>query len=232
MTTPNAQTDGRMRACILVGTLKRSPSPSSSLLMAQQFANQFAGRGLSTDVIRVVDHEVAPGVELDMGVGDEWPGIRDRIMAADVLGIVSPTWMGHPSSIVQRVLERLDAELSQTDEHGRPYISDRVAVVGVVGNEDGAHKVIADVLQALNDIGLAIPAQASTYWNGEAMTTTDYLDLREPPAATISALETAASNAIDLAERLRDARAKPWPTESGRGTEAEPGHPRQEEEPA
>jgi len=207
MTSTDPATEGEdLHACILVGTLKPSPAPSSSMLMAEQFADAFAGHGLSTDIIRVVDFDVRAGVELDMGSGDEWPRIRERVMAADVVGIVSPTWMGHPSSVVQRVLERLDAELSQTDDSGRTLISQRSAVVGVVGNEDGAHKIIADVLQALNDVGLAIPAQASTYWNGEAMKKVDYNDLEQSPESTISALKAAASNAVELARLLRPSR--------------------------
>ncbi|WP_022899971.1 flavodoxin family protein [Humibacter albus] len=195
-----------LHACILVGTLKPSPAQSSSMLMAQQFADAFTGHGVDTDVVRVVDFDVRPGVDVDMGSGDEWPGLRERIMAADILGIVSPTWMGHPSSVTQRVLERLDGELSQTNEQGTPLIANRAAVVGVVGNEDGAHKIIADVLQALNDVGLAVPSQASTYWNGEAMHKVDYKDLPEPPKATVSALTTAAANAVALATALRPSR--------------------------
>jgi hypothetical protein len=53
--------------------------------------------------------------------------------------------------------------------------------VAVVGNEDGAHKVVADMFQGLNDIGFSIPAQGATYWNGEAMQTKDYNDLDEVP---------------------------------------------------
>lgn len=224
-----ATTDGRMRACILAGTLKPSPAASSSLLMAHQFADEFARQGLSTEVIRVVDFDVRPGVEVDMGNGDDWPGIRERIMVADVLGIVSPTWMGHPSSVVQRVLERLDAELSQTDGDGRPLIADRVAVVGVVGNEDGAHKIIADVLQALNDVGLAIPSQGSTYWNGEAMQKVDYNDLDNSPKATMSALGTAASNAVALARHLRRVRIERGTAPLGTAVSGE-DNPRPEED--
>ncbi|MDQ0955486.1 multimeric flavodoxin WrbA [Streptomyces phaeochromogenes] len=77
--------------------------------------------------------------------------------------IATPIWLGHPSSICQRVLERLNAESSQTDEQGRPLLYDKVAAVAVVGNEDGAHKVSADVFQALNDVGFSLaPAPSRT----------------------------------------------------------------------
>ncbi len=108
------------------------------------------------------------------------------------------------SSVAQRALERLDAELSEEREDGNPIMFGKVAVVGVVGNEDGAHKITADLYQGLNDVGFSIPAQGGTYWNGEAMHTTDYKDLKTPREATISALETAAANAVHLATVLAD----------------------------
>jgi multimeric flavodoxin WrbA len=97
------------------------------------------------------------------------------------LAFATPVWLGHMSSVAQRVLERLDAELSNTDEAGRPALVGKVGVVAVVGNEDGAHKVTADLSQSLNDIGYSIPAQGGTYWNGEAMQTVDYKDLEKVP---------------------------------------------------
>ncbi len=129
-----------------------------------------------------------------MGAGDAWPDIRRQVLAADVLVLATPTWMGHMSSVAQRVLERLDAELSETDGDGRPGLFDKVAIVAVVGNEDGAHKVSADLFQALNDVGYTIPAQGVTYWNGEAMHSTDYRDLDETPEVTASTTAVAARN--------------------------------------
>jgi hypothetical protein len=101
------------------------------------------------------------------------------------------------------VLERLDAELSNNDEAGRPAMVGKVAAVAVVGNEDGAHKVTADLFQALNDIGFSIPAQGGTYWNGEAMHTTDYVDLDKVPDAVASTTAALARNAVYLANTLR-----------------------------
>ena len=107
------------------------------------------------------------------------------------------------TSFAQRVLERLDAELSNTDDAGRPVVAGKVAVVSVVGNEDGAHKTVADVFQALNDIGYSIPAQGCTYWNGEAMHGTDYLELDEVPRPVADATAAAARNAAHLAGLLK-----------------------------
>jgi hypothetical protein len=102
------------------------------------------------------------------------------------------------------VLERLDAELSETDAEGRPTLFGKVAVVASVGNEDGAHEVAAQLFQALNDVGFTIPAQGVTYWNGEAMGSTDYRDLPSTPDATAGTTGTVASNAAHLARLLRE----------------------------
>lgn len=192
-------------AIALVCTLKPSPAASSSEKLARELLDALAEHGVGGDLVRVVDDDVKPGVDVDMGKGDAWPSIRDRVLSADILILATPTWMGHPSSVAHRVLERLDAELAQTDDEGRPSLFGKVAVVAVVGNEDGAHQISAEVFQALNDVGYTIPAQGVTYWNGEAMAKTDYLDLPKTPDATASTTKTVAANAAHLATLLAGA---------------------------
>jgi multimeric flavodoxin WrbA len=124
------------------------------------------------------------------------------VLAADILILATPTWMGHMSSVASRVLERLDAELSETREDGNPSLFGKVALAVVVGNEDGAHKITADFFQGLNDVGFSIPAQGGVYWNGEAMNSVDYNDLDEVPEQVASVTATAARNAAHLAAFL------------------------------
>lgn len=199
-----------IRALALNCTLKPSPASSSTELLAQQVLDALEAHGAQGDQIRVVDVDVKPGVEADMGDGDAWPEIRARILEADILLVCSPTWMGHMSSVAARVLERLDAELSETDAAGRPVVEGKVAAAVVVGNEDGAHKITADIYQALSDVGFTIPSQGGTYWNGEAMHTVDYKDLDETPEEVASATATLARNAFHLATLLK---AAPYPAE-------------------
>ena len=197
-----------LRALALVCSLKPSPAPSSSEKLAGEVLDALAEHGVTGETVRVVDHDVKPGVEADMGDGDEWPAIREQMIAADILLVATPTWVGHMSSVAQRVLERLDAELSETDDAGRPRVTGKVAVTAVVGNEDGAHKITADLMQGLNDIGFTIPAQGGTYWNDEAMGSRDYKDLDETPEAVASTTATLAENAASLARALK---ASPYP---------------------
>lgn len=195
-------------ALVLNCTLKPSPAPSSTDRLASEVLAALAEHDVTGETIRVVDSDVRAGVETDMGEGDEWPAIRRRLLAADILVLATPTWMGHPSSVAARVMERLDAELSETDDDGRPILFGKVAVAVVVGNEDGAHKITADVFQALNDVGFSIPAQGGVYWNGEAMHTTDYIDLPRTPDEVARATVTLARNAAHLSRLLR---SDPYP---------------------
>ncbi|WP_299534537.1 flavodoxin family protein [uncultured Streptomyces sp.] len=197
-----------MRVLSLVCSLSPSPARSSSHLLADQVTKEFDRLGVPGDVVRVADHDVRPGVETDMGDGDAWPALREKVLAADILILATPIWLGHPSSICQRVLERLDAELSESDDEGRLLTYGKVAGVAVVGNEDGAHKVSADLFQALNDVGFSLAPGAVTYWVGTAMEGTDYQDLDETPESVASTTRTLAVNALHLARRLA---ADPYP---------------------
>ena len=125
-----------------------------------------------------------------------------RCWGADILVLVTPIWMGQPASVCKMVLERLDAELSETDDEGRPLTFGKVAGLGVVGNEDGAHHTSAEVFQALNDVGFTIPAQAATYWVGEAMQSVDYKDKAPTPEKTDATTHMLARNATHLATLL------------------------------
>jgi multimeric flavodoxin WrbA len=195
--------DQQLSALLINCTLKPSPAESSTDVLGGQVLDALAEHGVSGDSIRAVDHDIRPGVQTDMGDGDQWPSLREQVLAADILVFATPTWMGQHSSVAQRVLERLDAELSETDEQGRPILFDKVALAVVVGNEDGAHHIAAIVFQSLNDVGFTIPAQGSIYWNGEAMGSTDYKDLPETPEKVAQTITTAAANAAHLARALK-----------------------------
>jgi multimeric flavodoxin WrbA len=195
-------------ALVLGCSLKRSPAPSSSELLGREVLAALADHNVTGEVVRVVDHDVKFGVSTDEGDGDAWPSIREKLLDAQILVIATPIWMGQPSSVCKMVLERLDAELSETDAEGRLLTYGKVAVVAVVGNEDGAHHVTAEVLQALNDVGFSIPAAGATYWVGEAMGGTDYNEAGPKPDTTGKATKTLATNAAHLAHLLA---SQPYP---------------------
>jgi multimeric flavodoxin WrbA len=201
-----------VRAVFINCTLKPSPETSNSEALGLIVAEALGSEDVAVDFLRAVDHEIKPGVESDMGGGDEWPQIREKIVGAEILVIVTPTWLGKPSSIAQRVLERMDAMLSETDDEGRPIAYNRVAGVVVTGNEDGAHHVISEVSGALADIGFTIPGQAWTYWNRGPGPGKDYLDMKDGHPWSESTGKAAASNLLAAARALT---ANPIPAPPG-----------------
>ncbi len=191
-----------MRAVALNCTLKPSPASSSTDELLDLVAKELSSFDIELDRHRVVDQSVSFGVTSDEGGNDGWPALRAAVLASDIFVLATPIWMGHPSSVAQMVLERLDAFLGETDDRGRIISSGRVAVVAVVGNEDGAHLVGSQVFQGLNDVGFTIPAQGMTYWVGEAMHKVDFKDLEHLPRMVSQATRTMVANAVHLAELL------------------------------
>lgn len=208
MTPANGDEPAALRAVVLVCTLKSGDQQSSSEQLGREVAEALGRHEVTSEVIRVADRNVKFGVSTDEGDGDGWPAIRARIMDAQILVLATPIWMGQPSSVAKLVLERLDAELGESDDQGRLLTFGKVAAVAVVGNEDGAHHVCAEVFQALNDVGFTIAAGGGTYWVGEAMQKTDYVDARPKPDTTGAATTTLAANTVHLARLLA---ANPYP---------------------
>ncbi len=193
-----------LRACRLNCTLKPAAESSSTDRLLDDVGIELAGHGVAIDrPVRVVDRDLRPGVTADEGDGDEWPAMREQILRSDIMVMGTPVWLGQPSSVAKRVLERMDAFLGETDDGGRMPTYGRVALVAVVGNEDGAHHVAAELYQALNDVGFSLAPNAVTYWVGEAMGSTDYGELDRVPDAVSSATALAVGNAVHLARLLR-----------------------------
>jgi len=195
----------KLRAQPINCSLKADASqPSSTDVMIALLSQQFAAHDVEVaDTLRIATFNIAPGVTSDEGGGDEWPGVRTKILAADILIFGTPIWMGQPSSVAKRVLERMDAFFDETDDQGRMPSYSKVAVVAIVGNEDGAHHTAAEIFQSLNDTGWTIPAVAACYWVGEAMGSVDFKDLKATPEKVAETAKMVASNAAHLAGILK-----------------------------
>ncbi|CAM5551726.1 MULTISPECIES: flavodoxin family protein [unclassified Streptomyces] len=191
-----------MRALVINCTLKPSPQPSNTEALAATVIAALKGHGVEVDVVRAVDLDLKPGVETDMGEGDDWPAVHEKVLASQILVIASPTWLGRPSSVAQRVLERMDAMLGETDDEGRPIAYNRVAGVLVTGNEDGAHHVISEISGGLADIGYTIPGQAWTYWHLGPGPGPDFLDDQRGHDWSVSTGRAMASNLVHAARAL------------------------------
>jgi multimeric flavodoxin WrbA len=201
-----------MRALILNCTLKPSPAPSNTDRLADVVASALERSGVEVERIRVVDHDVRPGVSSDEGAGDEWPGIRERIVSSEILVLATPTWLGKPSSVAQRVCERMDAMLAETDDGGRPIAYNRVAGVVVTGNEDGAHHVISELSGSLVDIGFTVPGQSWTYWNMGPGPGPSYTETERGHEWSHTTGRAAAANLVGVARALHATPLGPPPS--------------------
>ncbi len=205
-----------MRALVLSCTLKPSPAASNSEALARVLTDALEGEGVDTELIRLVDLDIKAGVQSDEGDGDEWPGVRERILASEILIVATPTWVGRPSSVAQRMIERMDGMLAETDDQDRPVAYNRVAGVVVTGNEDGAHHVIGEIAGALGDIGFTIPGQSWTYWNMGPGPGPDYSDSEHGRDWSHSTGATAAANLLAVAGRCANIRSRTGGSESWR----------------
>ncbi len=196
-----------LKALPLNCTLKADPAEASSTdAMIDVLRGAFSSRGVEvSDTVRVAALDIKPGVTSDEGEGDAWPDLREKILDHDILILGGPIWMGQIGSVAKRVLERMDAFLSETDDDGRMPSYGKVAVLAIVGNEDGAHFSSAQMFQALNDVGWTIPPVAACYWVGEATGSTDFKDLKTTPEMVEKTAKMVAANAAHLASLLSGA---------------------------
>lgn len=194
-----------LKAIALNATLKASGGePSSTDRMLALIASAMSKDGVETETVRLADFNIKPGVSSDEGDGDDWPAIRQKVLDADILILGTPIWLGQPSSVSKRALERMDAFLEETDDAGRMVSYGRVAAVAVVGNEDGAHHVCAELYQALNDVGFTIAPNAVAYWVGEAMGSTNFSDLEHIPDTVTKSVDMLARNTVHLARLTKE----------------------------
>lgn len=202
-----------MRALVLNCTLKPSPATSNTEALARVLMRQLEAEGASAELVRLVDLDIRPGVRTDEGRGDAWPEIHARLARADILVMATPTWLGQPSSLAQRALERMDALLSETDDRGRPRPMGKVAGVVVTGNEDGAHHIVGVLSQGLIDLGFTVPGQSWTYWHLGPGPGPDYTDTDQAHDWSDRVARNAARNLVHVARAL--AAAGPFPPQEG-----------------
>lgn len=176
--------DGRdfsnLRALFIGCTLKPSPQISHTEGLMNNSIAIMNEHGVKTELIRAVDYNIAPGVQPDMTEHghsrDDWPVISEKVMAADILVIGTPIWLGDKSSVCTRVIERLYSESGKTNEQGQYIYYGKVGGCVITGNEDGIKHCSMNILYSLQHLGYVIPPQADAGWIGEAGPGPSYLD--------------------------------------------------------
>lgn len=192
-----------MKALILNCTLKPSPETSSTEALAQVVIDELKKGGAESELVRLVDLNLKPGVKTDQGEGDGWPAVHAKIMAANIVVFATPTWVGQMSSVCMRALERMDAMFEETDDSGRPVAFGKVGGIVITGNEDGANHIVATVSQALIDMGFTMPAQSWTYWHLGPGPGPDYVETNQGHDYADRVGRNAARNLLALAKVLK-----------------------------
>ena len=169
-----------LSALFLNCTLKRSPELSHTQGLIDISRAIMEQHGVTVEVIRPVDHDLARGVYPDMTAHgwptDDWPGIYPKVMAANILVITTPIWLGEKSSVCNQVIERLYSSSGELNDQGQYAYYGRAGGCLITGNEDGAKHCAMNILYSLQHLGYVVPPQADAGWVGEAGPGPSYMD--------------------------------------------------------
>jgi len=169
-----------LKAIYFNGTLKKSPQKSNTDGLIAASRGLMEKHGVQTELIRTIDTDIATGVYPDMReqgwATDEWPEIFERVKTADILIIAGPIWLGDNSSMTKKLIERLYANSSDTNDNGQYVYYGKVGGALVTGNEDGVKHCAMDILYSLQHIGYTVPPQSDAGWIGAIGPGPSYLD--------------------------------------------------------
>lgn len=169
-----------LTALFLNCTLKPFPELSDTQGLINMSQAIMESNGISTEVVRPVDYDIAHGVYPDMteqGADvDDWPELEKKVVSADILVLGTPIWLGDKSSVCTQVIERLYSSSGNLNEHGQYDYYGRVGGVLITRNEDGLKHCSMNILYSLQHLGYVIPPPAVAGWVGEAGPGPSYLD--------------------------------------------------------
>ena len=172
-----------LRALFVNTTLTRSPGTSHTQLLIDASATIMTKQGVQVDQFRAVDHPIATGVYPDMREHgwdtDAWPELFARVLAADILVIAGPIWLGDNSSETKKIIERLYAHSGELNDRGQWLYYGKVGGCLITGNEDGIKHCASNVLYSLQHIGYSVAPQSDAGWIGEAGPGPSYGDVLE-----------------------------------------------------
>ena len=148
------------KAIILLATLKKKEQSNTELL-SDFFSDRAKKKELDCDIIKLVDRNILAGTYSDMGAGDDWPSILEKILDASIVIFATPVWWGNQSSEMQRVIERLDELHDEIFQGKKSRLDGKVGGILITGDSDGAQHIIANLANFFNAIGLTLPPYAT-----------------------------------------------------------------------
>lgn len=197
---------------MLVATLKAKPTESHTEVLCEVLAEELATHDISSDVIRLADHRIDPGIETHLAHKDDWPKLLKRVLDADIVIFATPIWWGNQSSLLQRIIERMDALNDTLLETGISPFSNKVGGMVITGAEDGAQQVIGNLCNFMIWNGLTVPPAASVSYLGSPGKTKAEVKKTFTKEPVRSMIEISARN---LAHAVAMISALPYPEKKG-----------------
>lgn len=195
-----------LNVLVLNTSLKHGPEPSNTEEVAALVVEKMRGHAdVQSEMIRVADLNLPVGLSYDLGNGDEWPAVVDKMIVADLIIFATPIWWGGRSSLMQRLIERMDSFDEGQIPGGRMAMLNKVAGIVITGSEDGAQAVMAGMMEVLSFLNFTLPPQCCTYWVGEVgMDPKTDAERRRANKAVEHMAETTAKNLVYYAKLLQD----------------------------
>ncbi|AKG73972.1 Multimeric flavodoxin WrbA [Salinicoccus halodurans] len=193
-----------LKALYLNTSLKHGDQESNTEALMKKSIEILENEGVETELLRVSDYNIKIGMSADMGEGDQWPMIFDKIVNSDIIVMGTPIWNGHKSSVATLVMERIYAQSGETAENGQSKYYNKVFGTVVTGNEDGAKEAGGSILSRMANLGFTIPPNNLAYWVGEAGPGPSYIKAGQDSDFTKKQTEMLSYNLIHLARILKN----------------------------
>lgn len=198
-----------LKAVFLLGTLKKNHVLSHTNVLCQVVADTLKRQeNVASEIVRLRDYDIQPGTKTEID-NDDWPGIVEKMVAADIIIFATPIWWGIQSSLIQRAIERLDELNDELLDTGKSEFANKVGGIVITGAEDGAEHIIGNILNFMSWNGFSIPPAPSVTWLGDATgETSESMKRKFRRGSVYSMVRTFARNEAHLARVLR---ARPYP---------------------
>ena len=193
-----------IKALYLNTSLKTGEETSNTEALMQKSMDILKNESVETELLRIADYNIIPGMSADMGDGDEWPEIFRKIIDSDIIVIGTPIWNGHKSSLATIVMERIYAQSSETSDNGQSKYYNKVFGTVVTGNEDGAKEAGGSILSRMANLGFTIPPNTNAYWVGEAGPGPSYIEAGQENEFTQNQIQMMSYNLIHFARMFKD----------------------------
>ena len=200
-------TGDRLRAVFLLATLKPSRSGrefSHTDTLCEGVAECLRSHNVACEIVRLVDYDIKPGLKSNMGKGDEWPGILEKVLDADIIVFATPVWWGLQSSLMQRAIERMDELHDELLDTGKSRLTNKVGGIVITGEEDGEQHITGNIANFLLAIGVTLPPQCAVTYLGDYTRATKKSLGKRFREENGDAIETMARNLAFFARLLRE----------------------------